>query len=648
MGDAPDLSADTAPCTIYHGSAVTPSSFGQSPADAARWRLADELFARRGGTEAAVLIADASIVQQTSAVRGIPSHVVIIAADVAAETALGRRAHFSVAEFRDASSRGRVIRAACHLSCTRLTAKRRRRQLARTNRELRELSQIGLALMEERDPPTLLRRILTMGKELTDSDGAAILLVEAREGAPPVLRLAEQEFSTLPHLEKPDITLPIDGMSIIGHAAEIKAPVVIDDAYELPADADYTRNAEFDARYGYRLRSMLIVPMLDHHGRLVGVLLLVNRVSDPAARIIDAATADRWVLPYTGRELRLARSLAGQAAVSIENAQLHAQIERILASFVKAAVTAIDDRDPTTSGHSVRVAELTVNLAKAVERDGHGSFHGTHFTAPQMRELRFAALLHDFGKLSIHEDVLVKAKKLPPLLWERVNARFDLIRRTTEVEYYRKRIRLAAEDHAAIARLDAALAAEVAQLEQFRTVVREANEPQMTAGHSVEALRAIAQRTFEACDGATIPFLTTDELHFLELAQGTLDDRERAEIESHVEETFRFLDQIPWTDDLKNLASYAYGHHEKLNGSGYPRRLSGDAIPLQTRMITLADIFDALTAADRPYKPAVPADRALEIIQSDANAGLLDQDLVRVLVDSRAYRKILEEDWRGF
>lgn len=182
----------------------------------------------------------------------------------------------------------------------------------------------------------------------------------------------------------------------------------------------------------------------------------------------------------------------------------------------------------------------------------------------------------------------------------------------------------------------------------MRTAIRDANEPSVTAKRTDITLRDIAKRTFEACDGTVLPFLTADELHYLELPQGTLDDRERAEIESHVEETFRFLDKIPWTDDLKNLASYAYGHHEKLDGSGYPRHLKGEAIPLQTRIITLADIFDALTAWDRPYKPAVSADRALEIIQSEANAGLLDPELVRVMMASRAYQRILNEDWHRF
>ena len=240
--------------------------------------------------------------------------------------------------------------------------------------------------------------------------------------------------------------------------------------------------------------------------------------------------------------------------------------------------------------------------------------------------------------------MLVKAKKLHPLLWERVNARFDLIHRTIEVEHLRKRMRLTAGNGQAVDRLEAETY-EGPGGARASARGRSRRQPTPRDGKSASvALRDIARRTFEACDGTIIPFLTADELHF-ELANGTLDDRERAEIESARRRKFRFLDQIPWTEDLKNLASYAYGHHEKLNGSGYPRRLKGEGIPLQTRMITLADIFDALTASDRPYKPAVPPDRALQIIQADANAGLLDVELVRVMITSRAYERILKEDW---
>ena len=390
---------------------------------------------------------------------------------------------------------------------------------------------------------------------------------------------------------------------------------------------------------------MLIVPMLDHLDHLVGVLVFANRKSDPSARITNKEDADRYVLPYTAHEVSLARSLAGQAAVSIENAGLYAQIEQILESFVKASVSAIDLRDPTTAGHSLRVSALSTAMAAAVERCGRGRYRDVRFTPTQMRELRFAALLHDFGKITVHEDVLVKAKKLPPLLWERVNSRFELIRRTMELEYWKQRasLRRLNDDGA---RLDEKLTAQLEQLEHFWTVVRNANQPAVLPAQPAAELSDIATRTFRRGDGSVAPYLTQDELHFLQLSRGTLDDVERAEIESHAEETYRFLVNIPWTKDLGSLATFASSHHEKLDGSGYPRRLKGDEIPVQVRMMTIADIFDALTESDRPYKAAVPADKALDIIRAEATAGRLDPDLVEIMIESQAYRRILEEDWR--
>ncbi|HEU4993578.1 MAG TPA: HD domain-containing phosphohydrolase, partial [Gemmatimonadaceae bacterium] len=279
------------------------------------------------------------------------------------------------------------------------------------------------------------------------------------------------------------------------------------------------------------------------------------------------------------------------------------------------------------------------------------------FTRAQMRELRFAALLHDLGKVAVREDVLIKAKKLPPELWERVRARFALIRRTMEVEYLRKRASLLLDTNATLRtrRLDDAYARQLERLERVSNVVRAANEPTVDLDpldvHLAEIvmpehLAEIATQTFESADATEQPYLTADELRFLQIPHGTLDDRERTVIESHVDQTYRFLAQIPWTDDLKNLPIYAGMHHEKLDGTGYPRRVKGKDIPIQSRMITIADIFDALTESDRPYRRAMPLERALDLLQSEAKAGQLDSELVRIMIESQVYRKVLDEDWK--
>jgi len=482
-----------------------------------------------------------------------------------------------------------------------------------------------MALMLERDRNELLRHIVVQGKRLTGSDSGALLLVETDEHNIARLRPVFWDFDFLPDLRMPPTTYPLDGTSVPGYAAQTGHTIVVDDAYNLPADSPLQHDRTLDEAYGYYTKSGLIVPMIDHRDRTVGVLALGNRKSDPSAHITNRESADRYVLRYTDREVDLARSLASQAAVSIENEQLYTRIEEMLEGFVKASATAIDERDPTTAGHSLRVAALTTAIAAAVDRTDRGKYRNFRFTHAQMRELRFAALLHDFGKIAVREDVLMKSKKLPPVLWERVAARFDLIRSTMELERCR---RAAPGDE---------LTAQFAELDRMWRIVAAANEPTMLYAPPSTELADIAAHTFTRFDGRVTPYLTRDELHFLQVPSGTLDAAERAEVESHVEETSLFLAHIPWTDDLQHIVTYASGHHEKLDGSGYPDHLRGDEIPVQTRLITMADIFDALTEADRPYKPAVSIDAALDVLSAEAKAGRLDTDLVQIMIESRAY-----------
>lgn len=578
----------------------------------------------------------------------LPPYVIIVAADRASETALGSRAHLSVVGLRGTTARLRVLRAAGMLSAARLTAVRRGCALAHAREEVHEINQIGMSLMEERDLSVLLHRILEQSKRLTKSDAGALMLIEKDEHGKPRLRMTLYHIDSLTNL--PDlgaITYAVDSTNAIGHAVVVGEPVVIADAYDLPPDAPYFVEKWFDLQYGYRTRSMLVAPMVDRRNDVVGVLVLLNRKTEPGAKITSKAAADRYVRPYTGRVVRLARALASQAAVCIENTQLHGQVQHLLESFVKAAASAIDERDPTTAGHSVRVAALTTALAAAVEHEDRGPYKSVRFTRAEMRELKFAALLHDLGKLGVREDVLTKAKKLPPNLWERVQARFTLIRQSMQLEHEKKLARLTSEGAAPALtqRLDEVFGEELQELELAWTIVRSANEPTPFPETPDPELIEIARHTFEGTDGTMLPYLTQEELRFLQIPYGTLDPMERAEVESHVDQTFRFLAQIPWTDDLKNMPRYAGMHHEKLNGSGYPRRIKDKEIPIQARMLAIADIFDALTESDRPYKRAVAPEEALAVLQSEASAGLLDPELVRIMAESQCYKKILEEDW---
>jgi HD-GYP domain-containing protein (c-di-GMP phosphodiesterase class II) len=528
-----------------------------------------------------------------------------------------------------------------------------RGELEQARAELRELNKIGMALMSERDPQRLLGLILTQARRLTTSDAGSVYLVESGPDGTQRLHFVRSQNDTLPDLASPDFTLPLDETSIAGYVASTAAPLALDDVYEIPDGLPFSFNKEaFDEKFGYRARSQLVVPMVNHKDRVVGVLQLINRKSDARAAIHTEEDADRWVLPYTHREVDLVQSLAGQAAVSVENTQLYADIENLFAGFVKAAVTAIDRRDPTTSGHSVRVTELTCDLAAVVDAQTGGPFGDVHFTGAEMKQLRYAGLLHDFGKVGVREEVLVKALKLPPVLGARVEGRFALIRKTLEAEAARARAAVLAgdapPDAGRLAAIDASLRDDLARVDRYWVAVQEANVPRMLPEEAAGILQEIARHTFTAPDGREHPYLTPEELHFLSVERGNLDENERKQIESHVIHGYDFLLNIPWTEELSRIHQIVRGHHEKLNGTGYPDGVTGERLSMETRIMTVCDIFDALTASDRPYKKAMPVDKALSILRAEAEAGLLDAALVDLFIESQVYRKVLERDWREF
>src|SRR3989441_1263562 len=272
-------------------------------------------------------------------------------------------------------------------------------------------------------------------------------------------------------------------------------------------------------------------------------------------------------------------AIARSRAVAIENSRLYEDIERLFEGFVLAAVHAIEQRDPTTYGHSGRVADMTVGLAETVDRVGDGPFRGVKFSREQLKEIRYAALLHDFGKVGVREQVLIKAKKLYPSDLSQMRHRHAFIRRTAEREFWRKRAEFLETNgkkgyDGFIKELTAAHEQELTELDRFLEIVLQANEPSILPDGSFEELKAWSKRTYLAFDGATEPFLSPDEMRYLTIRKGSLDDAERHEIESHVTHTYQFLQRIPWTRELQQIPLIAYGHHEKMDGRGYPRRIT--------------------------------------------------------------------------
>ena len=537
------------------------------------------------------------------------------------------------------------IRAGYREAAARVETGRARAEAAQRSREIGEMTRIGTALGTERDTNKLLGLILDQARRITTSDAGSLYLVETDEetGIKRMRFMVAQNF-TKPDLPFRESTMRLDRSSLAGYAATTGDPLVIDDAYFLPPDVEYTINRSFDERYGYRSKSMLVIPMKDHREIIIGVLQLINRKRNYDARLETLDDVQREVVPFSRRAVELVSALAGQAAVSIENTQLYQKINLMFRQFVDASVQAIEQRDPITKGHSKRVAGWTVGLAEAVDRVPDGPFEATHFSRDQIREIEYAGLLHDFGKVGVKEDVLQKAKKLYPDRLELIRQRHAFVRRSLERDFWRSRAEFL-EHHGTdgypdfLAKLDDEQRREVERLDQFLQTVLSANEPSLLlAPENSAELAQFGGRTYMDLGGDSQPLLTEEEVRFLTIRKGSLDDEERKQIESHVEHTWNFLQEIKWTPELARIPIIAYGHHEKLDGTGYPRRISGDAIPIQTRMMTISDIYDALVAQDRPYKKKVLPESALDIMQRElVSPGKLDGELFKVFIDAKVF-----------
>jgi HD-GYP domain-containing protein (c-di-GMP phosphodiesterase class II) len=518
-----------------------------------------------------------------------------------------------------------------------------RSHLARLSNELQELNAIGVRLSAERDLPALLELILTTARAITHSDAGSLYLVEDDGHGRRRLRFILAQNDSVP-VPFQSFTLPLDHQSVAGHVALSGHPLALEDAYALPPGATFRINRTFDQQVGYRTKSMLVVPMKTPQQQIIGVLQLINCKADRRQRLTSSEAVEQETRPFGSGYADLASSLASQAAVALENSRLYASIQALFEGFVKASVSAIESRDPTTSGHSFRVAELTVGLAEVVDRASAGRFARTRFTADEIKEIRYASLLHDFGKVGVREDVLVKAKKLAPQHLELIRRRVESIRHGLELRYSQQKIeyllhkgRERFAEHAEF--LDAELTAFVAELEAGLARVLEANEPTVMPKDVAAAIQRVALQTFEDQVGRHRPIITPDEARVLVIPRGSLTPEERKQIESHVVHTYRFLAQIPWTRELRNVPAIAGSHHEKLDGSGYPSGVRAEDIPLQSRMMTIADIYDALTAGDRPYKRAMPVEHALDILRHETNAGAIDADLLDLFVDARVFAR---------
>ena len=511
-------------------------------------------------------------------------------------------------------------------------------QARRQHRQFEELNRIGIALSAERDIGKLQDFILLTMRQLTNADGASLWRKTVGEDGSPQLFLASSQNTSIGNTYQA-FTVPVDDKTVVGYTVTVGMSQIYDDAYTPPPGKPQGGKG-FDAQFGYRTKSMLTVPMRNYKNEVVGAVQLINakRNFDTKLTIGNVPTE---VVSFRPEDLEMIESIASQAAVALDNKSLLDSIQALFDGFVEASVTAIEQRDPSTAGHSGRVEALTTSLARAVTEIETGRYRDIYLTDDQLKELRYACLLHDFGKVGVREHILIKAKKLMPGQLEVIQARFEFVERSVQLKYATEKLealRAGKTGEAALADIDRRLDTELVRLRSWIEGIVAANEPSVMPEDKASMLETLAQETYHDIQGRVHPMIDPQEFRFLSIRKGTLDPQERLEMEAHVTHSFHFLTKIPWTSVMRGIPEIAYGHHEKLDGSGYPRGLTGDQIPLQARMMTISDIYDALTAQDRPYKRAVPRDVALDILHSEAGDGKLDKDLLDVFVAKRIYQ----------
>jgi HD-GYP domain-containing protein (c-di-GMP phosphodiesterase class II) len=522
----------------------------------------------------------------------------------------------------------------------------RGRWVNRYQYELGELIEIARALTTEREIDKLLGLILEKARFVTGADAGSMYVVEGDD-----LDLARRQLhfklsqNDSVSFDSREFVMPISARSMAGYVALEKKTLSIADVYEMPAGSPFGFDRSFDQKVGYRSQSMLVTPLISSKGEVIGVLQLINKKREPKQKLFTPEDVERNVVPFDARSEELVTTLAAQAGIALENAILYDEIRAIFEGFVRASVDAIEARDPTTSGHSRRVADLTVALARAVERESQGPYAGVRFQREDLREIEYASLLHDFGKIGVRERVLVKAKKLYPHELEAIRHRFDFVTRSIEADVLsRKLVALGrGASLADLSELDRELEGRRAELDEAFSLIERANEPTVLAASDFfKRIEDLGRQSYVRLDGSMATLLGAEEVRSLTVARGSLTSEELEEIRSHVSHTYRFLSQIPWGATYSRVALIAGAHHERLNGTGYPHRLRAEEIPLQSKMMSISDIFDALTASDRPYKRAVPVPKALDILGFEVRDGHVDGDLVRIFVESRAYERVLE------
>ncbi len=514
-------------------------------------------------------------------------------------------------------------------------------------RRLEELNGIGISLSRVKDTNRLLEAILVAAKKITNADGGTLYRVDADK------KLVHFEILRTDSLSiamggTTGVDVPFypvrlfdeDGRPnnsmVVAYSVLRDETVNIADAYAAQG-FDFSGTKSFDRKTGYRSQSFLTVPMKNHEDEVIGVLQLINAKDRQSGATVPFSEADQ----------RLAESLASQAAVALTNRQLISQLEGLFESFISLINAAIDDKSPYTGGHCQRVPMLTMMLAEAVNETDEGPLADFAMTEKDRYELKIAGLLHDCGKVTTPVHVVDKATKLQTI-FDRIaliDTRFEILKRDAEISRWKTRLNSPDNRTGEWERADRELKARTRQIDEDRQFLRFSNfGSEVMPEEDQRRVRDISKAyRWRDIDGNEADFLTADEVNNLTIRSGTLTQEERHVINHHIEVTIKMLESLPWPKHLKNVAEYAGGHHERMDGKGYPRGLTRQQMSVQARVMGIADIFEALTAKDRPYKKGKTLTESLQILGKFRLNGHIDSDLFDIFVRKKVYLRYAEQ-----
>ena len=512
---------------------------------------------------------------------------------------------------------------------------------------LEQLNDIGVALSRERDITRLLEYILLAAKGITRADGGTIYskVVGANSLRFEILRTDSLNIamggSASQPINFPDLPLvkasgePNDSL-VAAYAALHAVTVNIEDAYTEP-NFDFSGTRKFDQNTGYRSQSFLTVPMCNQDGDVIGVLQLLNAQKPDSTEVTTFSKADQ----------QLVESLASQAAIALSNRLLMKQLEDLFESFIGLINMAIDEKSPYTGGHCQRVPALTMMLADATARHQAGPLAGFSMTEMDRYELKIAGLLHDCGKITTPVHVVDKGTKLQTLFdrIDLIDTRFEVLKRDAEIEALRRQLALRpCVDEAAERAGMVGLHKQLGTLDDERSFLRSANSGgEFMSDAAVARVHHISSHyQWRDPAGLQTNFLSADEVDNLSIRKGTLTLAERNTINYHIEATIKMLEKLPWPKHLQNVPEFAGGHHERMDGKGYPKGLTREQMSVQARIMGIADIFEALTASDRPYKPGMKLSQAISIMVKMKEEGHIDPDLFDVFIQQGIYLRYAE------